>query len=205
MFEVIGKQYRKTQGFISSMVLAASGWKGAVDAETYDGDQIFVYAWDSAHDWTWMCSMDFAALETIFPVVRNNKQDWPAVRGKAGGCLARAAAHNAVAGQEYEPEKEKPPGSMLASWEADLSLSLMAYMATTTVARQPGAVTPNSHLVIMHYPQADKGALLRPFIMAGEGHKSPLQAARFRDAVCYVSEMDRNAHPEWFPGEPPGG
>lgn len=78
----IASHQHKTQTILSRIALDAKGWVlGSLDPEMIVGPQVYLYLWDQASDWQWMCSVPLDRFVSMTTKVRQVESEWDSMRG----------------------------------------------------------------------------------------------------------------------------
>lgn len=97
------------------------------ESRTAHRSQVYLYLWDQASQWSWMCSVPVADFVTITAKARKAKSEWENLRG----ALAQVI-HDALQQPDLEQSTEMTDkiGNPLI-WADSLGLILSAYIGTT--------------------------------------------------------------------------
>lgn len=182
--------FDKSSAFVTSACASAAGWSAGIhDPRAAAARSVLQYVWDSASDWTWVCSVpcDVFARASV-AASRESPAGVDAVRGSLGHAIWRAAT---VHGSD--PVSGVP-------WEIELGSLLASYAGTTQVWQVTNRLQDGGHFIVLYYREPSRSdGMLRPFALPASARgRDVLPVADLRGVISSVSAMDRARHPEWF-------
>lgn len=184
------RDFDQASAFITSAAANAAGWSANMhEARVAAALSVLLYVWDSATDWTWVCSTPCEIFGRLsLAASRESKKGIETIRGGLGQSIWRAATG--------QPQ----PEPAVVSWEIELGSLLASYAGTTLVWQATDRLREGGHFIVLYYRQPSQSdGMLRPFALpVASGGRDLLTVKELREVIGSVSAMDRQRHPEWF-------